>query len=515
MPNINLLPDDLREAEEKELRQVAKKPIIEEVELSQVEEKDQAKLKSDKPKVSWWKKIMGEAPKKAVTVKKAESVEPVVPSMGSDILKQARKQRISWTKPKKQKKVKVRQPVLGKVSPLIKPVEIKDYEKPQPKLKEIEPVVRQEKRIEVQPKVKKKFRLWGKPKMAKPKVMPVKMVEPPKPVVPQVPKIEPIKIEKRGQVSIWQKLKDYFSPRADVKSALKLKESDLSNRPPLPKLPEIEPLPEIKPVISKHKIKPIKKQKIKPIKLKVKKESWLSKVNKWLMKQMQKQPMITPPPPSKEAPEASKPKSKYHVVEEPMEKRWGGVNLLPGMAEQKKMSSTTKTVGLSVAIIIPILLLVGWYFLIGFQEQLLEEKITMAEKQMEQAQSQIEAKRNLANKNAFLEKKMLAIKGLLDDHIYWTNFFNLLEKYTLDNVYYTDFSADISGQISLPAVAGGSSVADRYRTIAEQLEALKQADDFIKDVSVSEVALEATEGQGITGASFEIELTLVDGVFTQ
>lgn len=43
--------------------------------------------------------------------------------------------------------------------------------------------------------------------------------------------------------------------------------------------------------------------------------------------------------------------------------------------------------------------------------------------------------------------------GALDRHIYWTNFFTLLENNTLKNIYYRNFSGDISGKYVLPAVS--------------------------------------------------------------
>ena len=227
-----------------------------------------------------------------------------------------------------------------------------------------------------------------------------------------------------------------------------------------------------------------------------------------MQQQMSKQSMSVP------TPEPSKPAGKYHVVEEAGKQQWG-VNLLPGMGKAEKLSSIKKSVGLGLAVLIPIALLVGWYFIIGLQQKILDEKIVIAEKQMSQLQAGLEAKRKLADKNAFLEKKMLAIKGLLDDHIYWSKFFDELEKYTLDKVYYTDFNADTGGELLLPAVAQGVTVAERYQTIAEQLTAFEQADDFVKTVTIENVALETTEGQGITGASFDIKLTLKDDVFTK
>ena len=101
---------------------------------------------------------------------------------------------------------------------------------------------------------------------------------------------------------------------------------------------------------------------------------------------------------------------------------------------------------------------------------------------------------------ARLCKKASRVDELLENHIYWTKLFYLLEKYTLPDVSWGDFSADTSGKLHL----NGS--AKDLNTVARQLVAFSQANDFIKKISISGVSIGET-------ASFSIDLELTDGVF--
>lgn len=57
--------------------------------------------------------------------------------------------------------------------------------------------------------------------------------------------------------------------------------------------------------------------------------------------------------------------------------------------------------------------------------------------------------------------------NLLDNHIYWTNFFKFLEDNTLLDFYFENFSGDLSGEYALPAVA------KNLDTVYLQLEVMK------------------------------------------
>jgi len=95
------------------------------------------------------------------------------------------------------------------------------------------------------------------------------------------------------------------------------------------------------------------------------------------------------------------------------------------------------------------------------------------------------------------------INDTLNKHIYWTNFFELLEKYTAQEVHFNGISAGINGGLTLEATAPS------YASVARQLKALQQeeAKEFATEVSI----LSASEGQG--GVQFAIVMTLNPDLF--
>ena len=102
MTKINLLPDDFREKEKKELKKLAKQPKIFQIELSQSGDGKNPNLKSDKPVQSWWKKILGERSFKSRpaiasgNLKPAySSAEPVTPNKEKVDFKQAARKSVN------------------------------------------------------------------------------------------------------------------------------------------------------------------------------------------------------------------------------------------------------------------------------------------------------------------------------------------------------------------------------------------------------------------------------------
>lgn len=105
------------------------------------------------------------------------------------------------------------------------------------------------------------------------------------------------------------------------------------------------------------------------------------------------------------------------------------------------------------------------------------------------------------DKIAGLEEKARKVESILNNHIYWTKFFKLLEAYTIPDIYYGDFSADTSGMIHLNATARNLLSA------ARQYIAFSEASDFVKEVKASGVK------KIPNGISLSFDLVLVDGVF--
>jgi hypothetical protein len=81
-----------------------------------------------------------------------------------------------------------------------------------------------------------------------------------------------------------------------------------------------------------------------------------------------------------------------------------------------------------------------------------------------------------------LKDRALALENLLGKHLYWTKFFDFLERKTSSNVTYTNFVSGDNGEVVLMARAS------KYSDVAEQLF-LFQGSDFISEVDVNAINL--------------------------
>lgn len=136
-----------------------------------------------------------------------------------------------------------------------------------------------------------------------------------------------------------------------------------------------------------------------------------------------------------------------------------------------------------------------WYF----EDLSIEVHKLRGEMQLLEAESV--AFLDIRNEVMDLETKAARVESILNNHIYWTKFFTLLETYTIPDIYFADFAADTSGTIHLEAT-GRDLIS-----VAEQIIAFSNAPDFIKAVRASNIR---KLPKGI-GASFD--LSLVDGIF--
>lgn len=106
-----------------------------------------------------------------------------------------------------------------------------------------------------------------------------------------------------------------------------------------------------------------------------------------------------------------------------------------------------------------------------------------------------------------LQQQINLLADFLDKHLYWTNFFSLLEKNTVSGVYYNSLAADASGGITL------SAVADSYTSLARQLTSFEETPELAEKVMISSVAADTGEDRQIKGINFDISLTLNKQLF--
>lgn len=103
-------------------------------------------------------------------------------------------------------------------------------------------------------------------------------------------------------------------------------------------------------------------------------------------------------------------------------------------------------------------------------------------------------------------KRLNASANALNRHIYWTNFFSMLEKNTLKNVYYKNFSGDVKGKYILPAVSN-DVLAISYQS------KVFSANDKINSTSVSDENIQNIEEGKKTIIDFNFNLDLNTSIF--
>jgi hypothetical protein len=108
------------------------------------------------------------------------------------------------------------------------------------------------------------------------------------------------------------------------------------------------------------------------------------------------------------------------------------------------------------------------------------------------------------------KKKTDAASSLLDNHIYWTNFLDWLEKNTLSTVTYSGFSGKSDGIYELNASA------NTFREVSWQTRAFL-ADPSIIAVKVDEASMQAgddtTEDAGVAKVNFNLNLKVDPKLF--
>jgi Tfp pilus assembly protein PilN len=139
-----------------------------------------------------------------------------------------------------------------------------------------------------------------------------------------------------------------------------------------------------------------------------------------------------------------------------------------------------------------------------FWEWQIESRAKEVDKQIAQVETSINQFQALKDEIAKTETQIKDVQQLLSRHIYWTKFFALLQKYSIDTISYERFTAGTNGSMSLDA--HGTD----YQTAARQLKLLQmpETQEFVKDASITSVS---QDDKG--GVSFTVNLTLNNNLF--
>lgn len=410
MPKINLLPEDLRRREEKEMARVARTPKVVSMEFSSGGRENLSQLKSDKPKKSFWAKIFGSAKPLAKPLPRPWPAPSVAPSRELSVSAQSPKENLSFKTARVPRRSGGGFSWLAALGAPRSPVRMAGASP------EADKVIEQ--RVKIKPLMPKAAAAPGS----------------------------------KTKSSFWR----WFfgqAPRKKMAAPAGFPGGQAAGSASRPPLPPLKPLP-----------------------------------------------------PQKETAAPKEEASRFHQA--PKIGPGGlGVNLMPQeLVKVSYYGYSRQLISAVLVIAISGSLVIGAYFALNAYKRSLDGEKTAKNGQIEKLNKELIPLRNEYNKQLFLEKKVLALSKILAGHIYWTNFLKLLEKYTLDGVYYKDFSVDVSGAFTLPAVARD------YQALAQQVAVFKDASDFIKEVKVGDVRLNYAPKGGIDGVAFELKLVLADKI---
>lgn len=164
-----------------------------------------------------------------------------------------------------------------------------------------------------------------------------------------------------------------------------------------------------------------------------------------------------------------------------------------------------KKIQLAIFIFLALIIVFSLYLFANFLIEKKTKEIRLLKEELKSIKEENANFYNLLKDISHLERNVSYAEKLFKKHPHFTNLLSFLEKYTLPEVYYQDLSVDLSGKITLPAVAKNLS------SMVKQLVVFQSIDE-VEEVKFSGFNfLEEREGE--RPVSFQIQLILKDKIF--
>lgn len=163
---------------------------------------------------------------------------------------------------------------------------------------------------------------------------------------------------------------------------------------------------------------------------------------------------------------------------------------------------------LFLTLFVSVLLVVEIYYGLDWWQKQEEDKTVAINAELATTTQQVKNISNNSKDFSIFKDKVGLTKQMADSHIYWTNFFNWLEKNTLNSVTYSDFSGDTSGSYNLGATA------KTFSDISWQVKAFKD-NPMLNTVWVDSGSAGRSEGKDsvVNAVSFSIGLKVKPQIF--
>lgn len=183
------------------------------------------------------------------------------------------------------------------------------------------------------------------------------------------------------------------------------------------------------------------------------------------------------------------------------------ISLIPGALGGDAVAPAWVPTLAIVGMVLTVSLLVGTWFVLG--SRIAEEQAAVAV--LEARRTELLKRANVAEEDlrAYRStvRRATALRDLLAQHRVWGPFFQLIEARTLPSVRYESVTADVSGNVTLPATA------PNVRAAAEQLVAWQQANG-IKGIEMSGLSSTTDELGVVRSTRFDLRFQVDPAVFT-
>ena len=157
--------------------------------------------------------------------------------------------------------------------------------------------------------------------------------------------------------------------------------------------------------------------------------------------------------------------------------------------------------------VVLLIVISGSFSYFVFLEAENEKNVSAHEEEIISIKRNIQLEEQTVEEAMLVQEKLAIARHLLNNHIYWTNFFDFIEENTLKTVFYGEFSGDKDLSFSFSATAD-----DAYFNAIDQIKAFKQS-EFVESVGIERLNLvedeeEDQEDESLPFVQFNLELKI-------
>ncbi len=157
------------------------------------------------------------------------------------------------------------------------------------------------------------------------------------------------------------------------------------------------------------------------------------------------------------------------------------VNLVPSDVLEQVVP-LSRILYLILAVLIACGTVFGGWLAVNFVYNNNTIKVSEIDSEIANKEAEMNSYDDLKDEVDALNARVGDVRRLLDQHVYWSEFFTKLEQNTLPEVYYASMSADVGGSVIL------SAFAKTYEDAIKQLYVYERATDFVSTAVISGIS---------------------------